>query len=217
MKTIKLHNYHTFTFWWCFTNRSWTFWYMLCQWKCLLITFAAQCWQWYRAFLGWLVRKLFSFSTVRPSISFSSMNFKIGKLNKIFLSCTFSCVSLSIFNSSTKEMSSLISTTVLLKFFYFLSNFNWISASDSISYSSRIKCSFSFLVNIISLTSTSDIINRASKAVPTRDHDTTDNSTKYFTTPIIILLKNTLFWLFQANRQHYFDWRIEIEIQLLGV
>ena len=142
MKTIKLYNYHTFTFWWYCTNRSWTFWYMLCQWKYLLITFAAHCWQWYRAFLGWLVLKLFSFSTVRTSISFLSMNFKIGKLNKIFLSCAFSCVSLSIFNSSTEEMSSLISTTVLLKFSYFLSNFNWISASNSISYSSRIKCSF---------------------------------------------------------------------------
>ena len=98
-----------------------------------------QCWYWYRAFFGWLVLKLFSFSTVRTSISFSSMNFKIGILDKIFRSCASSCVSLSTFNSSTEEMSSLISTSVLLKFFYFLSNSNWISASDSISYSSRIK------------------------------------------------------------------------------
>ena len=94
----------------------------------------------YAAIFGWLVLKLFSLSTARTSISFSSMNFKIGILDKIFLSCVSCRVSLSIFNSSTDEISSLISTSVLLKFPYFLSNFNWISASDPTSYSSRKKC-----------------------------------------------------------------------------
>ena len=98
-----------------------------------------QCLHWYRAFFGSLVLKLFSFSAARTSISFSSMNFKIGILDKIFLSSASSCVSLSIFNGPTEEMSSLISISVLLNFSYFPSNCNWISASDSISYSSSIK------------------------------------------------------------------------------
>ena len=40
MKTIRLHAYHTFIFWGCFIIRSWTFWYMLCKWEFLFITFA---------------------------------------------------------------------------------------------------------------------------------------------------------------------------------
>ena len=128
MKTIRLHTYHTFIFWWCFMIRSWTFWYMLCKWELLLITFATVL-TLIQSFLCLVVLKLFSFSTVRTSISFSSMNFNIGILDKIFLSCASS-----IFNNSSEEMSSLISTSVLLQSSYFLSNSNWIPASDSISY-----------------------------------------------------------------------------------
>ena len=85
-----------------------------------------QCWHWQEAFFGWLVLKLFSLSTVRTSIFVLSINFNIGILDKIF--CASCCVLRSIYNSSTEEISSLISTSVLLKFLYFLSNFISISA-----------------------------------------------------------------------------------------
>ena len=84
IKIIRLHTYRAFIFWWCFLIRSWISWYIFCKWE-FLFELLLQCWHRYRAFFGWLVLILFSLSTVRKSISFSSMNFKIGVPNKILL------------------------------------------------------------------------------------------------------------------------------------
>ena len=137
MKTIRLH---TFIFWWCFTITRWTFWYMLWKWEFLHITFATV-FTLIQSFLRLASAQVFFIFNSKDVDLFFRMNLKIGILDKIFLSCASSCVSLSIFNTTTKEMSSLISTSILLKFSYFLSNSNWISASNSISNSSMIQCS----------------------------------------------------------------------------
>ena len=128
IKKIRLHTCHAFIFSWCFIFISWTFWYMLCKWKFLLVTFTKVL----------TLTQSFLWLASSQVIFIINMNFKIVVLDKIFTSC--SCrVSVSIFNNSIEEISSLISTLVLLNFSSFLSNYIWISASGSILYSSRIK------------------------------------------------------------------------------